>query len=300
MGCKKLSYLDAERALEKSSLFVVDALEKKAPFAKRNIKAYPYGFQGQERDDEVKGSGNSIVFKYRIHDPRLGRFLSTDPLEKDFAWNSPYAFSENEVINAVEFEGLEKVYIFDQATNPNNKRKYTAKIYVVTDDEVVHGPYDGSSFPNNPNKQNTVVDGRVLDYNNKSGHKGGTKKGLNIINDKGERRAPGTSPSGNPVEMKYVNVHSGVPKEDDPAGLGRDNRGSAGCPTCTPEDSEAFFENFDFSGENGTTGNAEGTITIYRGTSEESTKMLNSLQERQSAQSAGRPAVSSDIEGEPQ
>jgi RHS repeat-associated protein len=70
--------------------------------------SYRYGFQGQEKDDEIKGEGNSINYKYRVHDPRLGRFLSVDPLSRDYPWNSPYAFSENRVIDAVELEGLEK------------------------------------------------------------------------------------------------------------------------------------------------------------------------------------------------
>jgi RHS repeat-associated protein len=68
---------------------------------------YRYGFQGQERDDEIKGSGNSVNYKYRMHDPRLGRFLSVDPLFESYPWNSPYAFSENRVIDGVELEGLE-------------------------------------------------------------------------------------------------------------------------------------------------------------------------------------------------
>ena len=68
---------------------------------------YRYGFQGQEKDDEVKGNGNSINYKYRVHDPRIGRFLSVDPLAPSFAHNSPYAFSENRVIDGVELEGLE-------------------------------------------------------------------------------------------------------------------------------------------------------------------------------------------------
>ncbi len=41
---------------------------------------YRYGFQGQERDDEIKGNGNSVNYKYRMHDPRLGRFFAVDPL----------------------------------------------------------------------------------------------------------------------------------------------------------------------------------------------------------------------------
>jgi RHS repeat-associated protein len=68
---------------------------------------YCYGFQGQEKDDEVKGSGNSYTTTWRQYDPRLGRWLSVDPLEKDYPWNSPYVFSENRVLDAVELEGLE-------------------------------------------------------------------------------------------------------------------------------------------------------------------------------------------------
>ncbi len=68
---------------------------------------YRYGFQGQERDDEIKGRGNSLNYKYRMHDPRIGRFFAVDPLTKKYPWNSSYAFSENRVIDGVELEGLE-------------------------------------------------------------------------------------------------------------------------------------------------------------------------------------------------
>ncbi|MCK8480939.1 RHS repeat domain-containing protein [Psychroserpens algicola] len=72
------------------------------------VDTYRYGFQGQEKDDELKGEGNSINYKFRMHDPRLGRFFATDPMETVYPWNSPYAFSENQVIRFVELEGLEK------------------------------------------------------------------------------------------------------------------------------------------------------------------------------------------------
>jgi len=72
-----------------------------------NTSDYRYGFQGQEMDNEVKGEGNSINYKYRMHDPRVGRFFTVDPLAYKYPWNSPYAFSENRLIDAVEFEGLE-------------------------------------------------------------------------------------------------------------------------------------------------------------------------------------------------
>ncbi|MDD2983382.1 MAG: hypothetical protein PHQ74_08335 [Crocinitomicaceae bacterium] len=75
---------------------------------------YRYGFQNQEVDNEIKGNGNSVNFKYRMHDPRLGWFFAVDPLAKDYPWNSPYAFSENVVINAVELEGLEQQVVIDK------------------------------------------------------------------------------------------------------------------------------------------------------------------------------------------
>ena len=69
---------------------------------------YRYSFQGQEHDDEVKGDGNSVNYKFRMHDPRVGRFFAVDPLTMDYPWNGLYAFSENCLINAVELEGLQR------------------------------------------------------------------------------------------------------------------------------------------------------------------------------------------------
>jgi RHS repeat-associated protein len=77
----------------------------------RNVGAYRYGFQGQEMDDEIKGEGNSVNYKYRMHDPRVGRFFAVDPLASNYPHNSPYAFSENVVINAIELEGLELFFV---------------------------------------------------------------------------------------------------------------------------------------------------------------------------------------------
>ena len=68
---------------------------------------YRFGFQGQESDKEINGERNSYAFEYRMYDPRVGRFLSIDPLARKYVWNSPYAFSENRVIDGVDLEGLE-------------------------------------------------------------------------------------------------------------------------------------------------------------------------------------------------
>ena len=70
---------------------------------------YRYGFQGQEKDDEIKGEGNSVNYKYRMHDPRVGRFFAVDPLAPIYPELTPYQFSSNSPIGMVEFEGLEGI-----------------------------------------------------------------------------------------------------------------------------------------------------------------------------------------------
>jgi RHS repeat-associated protein len=67
--------------------------------------SYRYGFQGQEQDKEFYDG--AISYLYRVEDPRIGRFLSVDPLASQFAYYSPYSFSGNRVLDSYELEGLE-------------------------------------------------------------------------------------------------------------------------------------------------------------------------------------------------
>jgi hypothetical protein len=98
--------------------------------------SYRYGFQNQEKDDEIKGEGNSINFKYRMHDPRTGRFFALDPLAPEFPWNSPYAFSENRVIDAIELEGGENIKV-SVYNNPGIDSPGKAKIEITLDYIIV-------------------------------------------------------------------------------------------------------------------------------------------------------------------
>jgi RHS repeat-associated protein len=90
--------------------------------------SYRYGFQGQEKDDELKGEGNSLNYTFRMHDPRVGRFFARDPLFKTYPWNSDYAFSENKVIGHIEFEGLEsKLAIYGAGIHRDSQGNITEK-----------------------------------------------------------------------------------------------------------------------------------------------------------------------------
>ena len=75
-------------------------------------EGYRFGFGNQEKENDISGvDGGHLAYKYRFHDARLGRFLSVDPLAREFPWNSPYAFAENDVIRCIDLEGKEKLEV---------------------------------------------------------------------------------------------------------------------------------------------------------------------------------------------
>jgi RHS repeat-associated protein len=75
---------------------------------------YRYGFNGKEKDDEVKGvGGTQYDYGFRIYDPRIGKFLSVDPLTKDYAMLTPFQFASNCPISGIDLDGLEYYYAAD-------------------------------------------------------------------------------------------------------------------------------------------------------------------------------------------
>jgi predicted chitinase len=101
-----------------------------------SLDGYRFGFQNQEKDDEIKGEGNSINYTFRMHDPRLGRFFAVDPLEADYPFYSSYQFSGNRLIDMLELEGLE----------PGETGSYTgqgAKAPKINDKGEAEGPNVG-------------------------------------------------------------------------------------------------------------------------------------------------------------
>ena len=70
---------------------------------------YRYFFNGQEADNEVLGDGALHAFEYRMHDTRIGRFWSVDPLAKDFPMLTPFQFASCSPVLLVDVEGLEGI-----------------------------------------------------------------------------------------------------------------------------------------------------------------------------------------------
>lgn len=109
-----------------------------------NSTEYSFGFQGQLKTDEISGAGNHIDFKYRGYNPRIGRFWSLDPLAAQYPHNSPYAFSENRVIDGIELEGLEYV-----TANVYIQKGKVLDIKLTTDYELKNKNTKGAGFQRN-------------------------------------------------------------------------------------------------------------------------------------------------------
>lgn len=75
------------------------------PHSDNSSSDYRYGYQGMEKDPEIKDGGNSYDFGARILDPRIGRWLSMDPLAAQFPDKSPYNAMGNDPINKIDPDG---------------------------------------------------------------------------------------------------------------------------------------------------------------------------------------------------
>ncbi len=75
-------------------------------------RAYRYGFNGKEKDSEGMGGGSSTYdYGFRIYNSNLGRFLSVDPLLKEYPWYTTYQFAGNKPIWALDLDGLEEYFV---------------------------------------------------------------------------------------------------------------------------------------------------------------------------------------------
>jgi RHS repeat-associated protein len=97
-------------------------------------EAYRYGFNGQENEDEISGSGNTVDFGERIYSPRIGRFLSADPLivkQGQYPELSPYQFASLTPIQAIDLDGLEGLIVIrigDKPPSNFNKTLFASEL----------------------------------------------------------------------------------------------------------------------------------------------------------------------------
>lgn len=106
------------------AFFIDDALitheEEVTQTLCEDFAGYRYGFNGMEKDNESKGFGNEYTTEFRQYDPRLGRWLTIDPLFYKFPWQSPYVAFNNNPIFFADPRGLEGGPQDDSTPKPEN------------------------------------------------------------------------------------------------------------------------------------------------------------------------------------
>jgi RHS repeat-associated protein len=91
--------------------------------------SYRYGFQGQEKDDELKGEGNHNTAMYWEYDTRIGRRWNLDPVVK--SWLSSYSVLSNSPIWKIDPDGDDD-YFDSTGKFLRRDNKKTSNIIVVS------------------------------------------------------------------------------------------------------------------------------------------------------------------------
>ena len=141
-------------------------------YQRENSVDQRWKFQGQEHIDDLGLNWDS--FKWRNHQPDIGRFFNIDPLAEKYYHNSPYAFSENKVIAHVELEGLESVN-FMVAKFTANKTEFRSPEQAIRNPSIPKNGTFGDVRPHTSNESlsfnvdlqtgaNSINDGSTHDF----------------------------------------------------------------------------------------------------------------------------------------
>ncbi|MEI9921935.1 MAG: RHS repeat-associated core domain-containing protein [Bacteroidota bacterium] len=76
---------------------------------------YRYGFNGKEKDGNSEWGDTEYDYGFRIYNPRIGKFLSIDPITSKFPDQSPYQFAGNGPVSNIDVDGLWPKWFVDLA-----------------------------------------------------------------------------------------------------------------------------------------------------------------------------------------
>jgi RHS repeat-associated protein len=102
---------------------------------------YRYGFQNQEKFDDVSGSGFNVDFGERIYNPKIGSFNKIDALNHKYASLSPYSFVSNNPVSHVEIIG-DSVLFYSHSgkylgySNDNLRYQNKNLVVIINDNDV--------------------------------------------------------------------------------------------------------------------------------------------------------------------
>gem|GEM_PF-3538749 len=129
------------------------------PGRKYSEGEYRYGFNGKEKDSDIN-SLTAYDYGFRIYNPAIGRFLSVDPLSRKYPFLTPYQFSSNTPISAIDIDGLESSSNFNYTEDRWFQRffvRFASNITGINFDN----PWDGPDV--NPDIYTTIADPPVAE-----------------------------------------------------------------------------------------------------------------------------------------
>lgn len=133
---------------------------------------YRYGFNGKENDWETKGWQNQLDYGERIYDPRAGRFLSLDPLQKRFPGWSPYSSFIDNPILFIDPKGQGGILTNYRVINNNGSLEIHAdlvfNVYFVADPSVVTTEAVRQALSDHGYREGVtkmIGNGRLIGYN---------------------------------------------------------------------------------------------------------------------------------------
>jgi RHS repeat-associated protein len=154
-----------------------------------SASGYRYGFNGKEKNTEWDGS--IYDYGFRIYNPKLGRFLSVDPLTPSYPWYTPYQFAGNKPIWCVDLDGLEELEYknipasgFKKIVHAGDVVDYMGYQYRVVNSQVVNNNYimDGDKrFAKTDYAPGNYKMGRGERFGNQFVHQLPIKKGTSIM-----------------------------------------------------------------------------------------------------------------------
>jgi RHS repeat-associated protein len=148
-------------------------------------------------------------YGFRIYDPVIGRFNQVDPLAMDYPFKSSYDYAENDPVNAIDLDGLEKLVtrVYNVQRKIQSNGNYSFKLNQLGPQSITGGG-DWSGY-----KQNDV-----FYYNNKQyqslndimGYKESKDEQLKVNLVSGSLRAARTMQKvGDDIELASVPVAIG-------------------------------------------------------------------------------------------
>jgi RHS repeat-associated protein len=124
-----------------------------------------FTYNGKEADNEVYGEGNLYDYGFRIYNPRLGKFLSVDPLTSTFPFLTPYQYASNKPIVAIDLDGLECLWVHIYKDKDGTKLRTTTTQDVSDEQRAEASNTLGFELPTNGVVVTSEQEGqKKLDY----------------------------------------------------------------------------------------------------------------------------------------